>query len=70
MSINACKNSLKNKNSIHKLIQSELIKRCAYIELKYKFTREIKKYYDEEYPEMENIKLNEIVRKIIDLNKK
>ncbi len=69
MSISACKNSL-NKNSIHKLIQSELIKRCAYIELKYKFTREIKNYYDEEFPEMENIKLNEIVRKIIDLNKK
>lgn len=69
MSINACKNSLKNETkNLHTTIKSELVKRCAYLEYKYKFSREIKNYYEEEYPEIDNLKLNEIVRKIIDIN--
>jgi uncharacterized protein YfkK (UPF0435 family) len=69
MSINACRSSLKNDTkNLHNMIQSEIVKRCAYLEYKYKFSREIKNYYEEEYPEMDNIKLNEIVRKIIDIN--
>jgi hypothetical protein len=46
MSINACTTMMKNISQ-HRLIKNELIKRCSYLELKYKFREEIKSIYEE-----------------------
>jgi hypothetical protein len=68
MSTNACTNMIKNIKGSHKLIKNELIRRCSYLELKYKFGNEIKLFYEDEYPSMEDLKLNNIVKNLIDKN--
>ncbi len=57
-----------NSKKVNKLIKNELIRRCAYIELKYKFGVAVKEFYGEDYCDMEDLKLNEIVRKLVDQN--
>ena len=49
-------------------IKNELIKRCSYLELKYKFSEEIKSIYEEENRIIEDLKFNEIVKNLIDQN--
>jgi hypothetical protein len=67
MSINACTTMMKNISQ-HRLIKNELIKRCSYLELKYKFREEIKSIYEEENRMFEDLKLNEIIKNLIDQN--
>jgi len=69
MCINACTMMIKNNNKgTNKLLKKELIKRCAYLELKYKYGNEIKNFYDDHNPISEDLKLNEIVKQLIDQN--
>ncbi len=68
MCINACTMMIKNNKGTHKLLQNELIKRCSYLELKYKFGNEIKNFYDDQNQISEDLKLNEIVKELIDQN--
>jgi len=67
MSINACTMTIKNLNQ-HRSIKNELIKRCSYLELKYKFSEEIKSFYEEENEIIDDLKFNEIVKNSIDRN--
>lgn len=60
LSIKACRKMLKNTR------ESEIIKRCAYLDMKYRNYESIKSSYEDEITD--NLKINEIVRKLIDSN--
>jgi hypothetical protein len=68
-SIEACKSMISSEN-IHKVLKNELVKRCAILEFKFKFQEKLKNHYEEEYPEMDNLKLNELIKQLVDLNNK
>ena len=73
VTIKACRNMIRGdyfnfKEDFNLKLENELIRRCSYGELKYKFALDIKSIYEEEFPEMDNLKLNEIVRKLTDQN--
>jgi hypothetical protein len=72
MSILACKNyySQTDVNIYNKLLTNEKIKRCANLELKYKFEKELLKSYYGDNPtnSYEDINLNNFVKKLIDQN--
>jgi hypothetical protein len=61
-SIKACKRMLFNNPEM------ELVKRCAYLDLKYRHYNLIKSTYEEEYENMDNLKLNEVVKKLVEIN--
>jgi hypothetical protein len=72
--INACKAMLTNtKSSANNTLKNEQIRRCSYLEFKYKFNKEIRQsYIDNSHLDLEldlnELKFNEIVKKIIDQN--
>lgn len=69
MSIKACRIEMSTDKVLHSIVKKELTKRCAYIDLKYKFGKELKEFYEnEENSEMDNVKLNETVRRLVDQN--
>jgi hypothetical protein len=61
-SIKACKRMLSNNSEM------ELVKRCAYLDLKYRHYYLIKSTYEEECENMDNLKLNEVVKKLVEIN--
>lgn len=71
ITLKACRHSINSildlKSNKDEKLNVELIKRCSYNELKFKFPKEIKEFYTE-YDNNE-IKLNSIIRNLIDQNK-
>jgi hypothetical protein len=62
LSIKACKRML------YKNPEMELVKRCAYLDLKYRHYNLIKFTYEDEIDDMDNLKLNDIVKKLVEIN--
>lgn len=64
ITVNACKSCVNENN---KILKTELIKRCSSMEFKSKYNKKILDAYENEI-ENSDLKMNEIVKKIIELN--